>query len=287
MADNHSTYNVVAPTSPVALRSRAVKATAVAVTTGALLAGSVQIGAATASAAPLHRPDVAGVQLQLPAGQFLPGVDIPSLVDAVHAGPGQWTPTTAAWWKPAPKLQAPAPAPEPQSVPIPAPMPEPLPAPEAVPAPEPMPAPEVAPAPMPAPVLPPPRPAFVQPVAGFLTSSYGPRWGTHHNGIDIGANLGTPILSAADGVVIDAGPASGFGLWVRVQHTDGTITVYGHVDTFVVNVGQPVLAGELIATVGNRGQSTGPHLHLEVWNPAGYQVDPLIWLHDSGVAVNW
>ncbi|WP_236733839.1 hypothetical protein [Prescottella equi] len=84
MADNHSTYNVVAPTSPAALRSRAAKATAVAVTTGALLAGSVQIGAATASAAPLHRPDVAGVQLQLPAGQFLPGVDIPSLVDAVH-----------------------------------------------------------------------------------------------------------------------------------------------------------------------------------------------------------
>ncbi|MCA1005597.1 peptidoglycan DD-metalloendopeptidase family protein [Rhodococcus hoagii] len=277
MADNHSTYSVGAPTSTAALGRRSLKATAVAVTTGALLAGSVQIGAATASAAPLHRPDVAGVQLQLPAGQFLPGVDIPSLVDAAHAGPHQWTPASATRWKPAPKLLAPAPAPEPQSVPIPAPMPDPLPAPEAAP----------APAPMPAPVLPPPRPAFVQPVAGFLTSSYGPRWGTHHNGIDIGANMGTPILSAADGVVIDAGPASGFGLWVRVQHTDGTITVYGHVDTFVVNVGQPVLAGELIATVGNRGQSTGPHLHLEVWNPAGYQVDPLIWLHDSGVAVNW
>lgn len=277
MADNHSTYSVGVPTSTAALGRRSLKATAVAVTTGALLAGSVQIGAATASAAPLHRPDVAGVQLQLPAGQFLPGVDIPSLVDAAHGGPHQWTPMSAAWWKPAPKLVAPAPAPEPQSVPIPAPMPDPLPAPEAAP----------APAPMPAPVLPPPRPAFVQPVAGFLTSSYGPRWGTHHNGIDIGANMGTPILSAADGVVNDAGPASGFGLWVRVQHTDGTITVYGHVDTFVVNVGQPVLAGELIATVGNRGQSTGPHLHLEVWNPAGYQVDPLIWLHDSGVAVNW
>lgn len=281
MADNHSTYSVGVPTSAATLGRGTLKATAVAAMTGALLAGSVQVGAATASAAPLRLPAVDNVQLQLPAGEFLPGLNVPSLVDASDAGPHQWTPTSATWWKPAPKLQAPAPAPEPQSVPIPAPMPDPLPAPEA--------APEAAPvpAPMPAPVLPPPPPPVVQPVAGFLTSSYGPRWGTHHNGIDIGANLGTPILSAADGVVINAGPASGFGLWVRVQHTDGTITVYGHVDTFVVNVGQPVLAGELIATVGNRGQSTGPHLHLEVWNPAGYQVDPLIWLHDSGVAVTW
>lgn len=277
MADNHSTYSVGVPTSAAAFGRGTLKATAVAVMTGALLAGSVQVGAATASAAPLRLPAVDNVQLQLPAGEFLPGLNIPSLVDASDTGPHQWTPTSATWWKPAPKLQAPAPAPEPQSVPIPAPMPDPLPAPEAAP----------VPAPMPAPVLAPPPPPVVQPVAGFLTSSYGPRWGTHHNGIDIGANLGTPILSAADGVVINAGPASGFGLWVRVQHTDGTITVYGHVDTFVVNVGQPVLAGELIATVGNRGQSTGPHLHLEVWNPAGYQVDPLIWLHDSGVAVTW
>ncbi|WP_107987397.1 M23 family metallopeptidase [Rhodococcus sp. OK519] len=267
----------VAPKSLLGRRS--FKATAVAVTTGALLAGSVQIGAATAAASPLRLPAGDNVQLQLPAGQFLPGLNVPSLADASGTGPHQWTPTSAAWWKPAPKLQAPAPAPEPQAVPIPAPMPAPLP----------LPVPEAAPvpAPMPAPVLLPPRPAVVQPVAGFLTSSYGPRWGTHHNGIDIGADMGTPILSAADGVIVDAGPASGFGLWVRVQHTDGTITVYGHVDTFVVNVGQPVLAGDLIATVGNRGQSTGPHLHLEVWNPSGYQVDPLIWLHDSGVAITW
>lgn len=280
MADNHSMYSVGVPTSTAAQSRRPLKAAAVAVTTGALLAGSAQIGAATASAAPLRLPDVGNIQLQLPAGEFLPGVSVPSLVDTTQAGPHQWTPTSAHWWTPAPKLAAPAPAPEPQAVPIPAPMPEPLPTPEAAP----------APAPMPAPVLPPPpppRPAVVQPVAGFLTSSYGPRWGTHHNGIDVGANLGTPIFSAADGVVVDAGPASGFGLWVRVQHTDGHITVYGHVDAFVVHVGQPVLAGEQIATVGNRGQSTGPHLHLEVWNPAGHQVDPLIWLRDSGVNVTW
>ncbi len=127
----------------------------------------------------------------------------------------------------------------------------------------------------------------VQPVSGVLTSSYGPRWGTHHNGVDIGAGLGTPIYSAAAGTVINAGPADGFGQWVRVRHTDGTITVYGHVDTYIVGVGQRVAAGQQIATVGNRGQSTGPHLHFEVWDPSGAQVDPQAWLRNNGVAVTW
>lgn len=128
---------------------------------------------------------------------------------------------------------------------------------------------------------------MVQPVSGVLTSSYGPRWGSHHNGIDIGASMGTPIYSAAAGQVISAGPASGFGLWVRVQHDDGTITVYGHVDTYVVQVGQRVAAGQQIATVGNRGQSTGPHLHFEVWDPSGNQVDPQAWLQNHGVSPTW
>ncbi|QCQ94031.1 M23 family metallopeptidase [Rhodococcus sp. SGAir0479] len=171
--------------------------------------------------------------------------------------------------------------------PVPAPMPDPVPAPIPDPVPAPAPVAEPVPAPMPVPVLPPPPPAVVQPVAGFLTSSYGPRWGTHHNGIDIGANLGTPIFSAAGGVVINAGAASGFGQWVRVQHDDGTITVYGHVDTYLVSVGERVATGQQIATVGNRGQSTGPHLHFEAWAPGGSQVDPLIWLRDSGVVVTW
>ncbi|WP_430334830.1 M23 family metallopeptidase [Rhodococcus sp. ACT016] len=129
--------------------------------------------------------------------------------------------------------------------------------------------------------------SVVQPVSGVLTSSYGPRWGSHHNGIDIGANLGTPIYSATAGSVISAGPASGFGQWVRVQASDGTITVYGHVDTYIVSVGQHVAAGQQIATVGNRGQSTGPHLHFEVWDPSGSQVDPQAWLQNNGVSPTW
>ena len=74
-----------------------------------------QIGAATASASPLRLPAVDNVQLQLPAGQFLPGLNIPSLTDALEAGPHQWTPASAVRWKVSPKLQAPAPAPEPQA----------------------------------------------------------------------------------------------------------------------------------------------------------------------------
>ncbi|WP_434438430.1 M23 family metallopeptidase [Lentzea sp. E54] len=129
------------------------------------------------------------------------------------------------------------------------------------------------------------RPKFFRPAAGEFTSAYGGRWGTMHLGIDIAGPIGTPILSAADGVVIEAGPASGFGLWVRVEHADGTITVYGHVDTYSVREGQTVKAGQQIARMGNRGFSTGPHLHFEVWNPGGQKINPVQWLNARGVTV--
>ena len=90
---------------------------------------------------------------------------------------------------------------------------------------------------------------------------------------------GAPIRSVADGTVIEAGPASGFGLWVRVRHTDGTVSVYGHMHTITTRVGAHVKAGQQIATVGARGQATGPHLHLEIW-PRGERarrVDPAAW----------
>ncbi|MFD4291772.1 M23 family metallopeptidase [Rhodococcus sp. NPDC058505] len=127
----------------------------------------------------------------------------------------------------------------------------------------------------------------VQPVNGVLTSDFGSRWGAHHGGLDIAAPIGTPVLAAEAGTVISAGEASGFGLWVRVMHADRTITVYGHINDYQVAVGQQVAAGQQIATVGNRGQSTGPHLHFEVWDPQGNKVDPGGWLRDNGVSVTW
>jgi murein DD-endopeptidase MepM/ murein hydrolase activator NlpD len=129
------------------------------------------------------------------------------------------------------------------------------------------------------------RPKFSRPADGTFTSGFGGRWGAMHNGIDIAGPIGTPILAAADGVVIEAGEASGFGLWVRVEHADGTITVYGHVDTYSVRKGQQVQAGEQIARMGNRGYSTGPHLHFEVWTPDGVKINPLTWLNARGVSV--
>lgn len=125
----------------------------------------------------------------------------------------------------------------------------------------------------------------VAPVNGVITSNYGPRWGTTHYGLDIANSIGTPVRSPMDGVVLDAGPASGFGLWVRIQHDDGTVTVYGHINSFSVREGQRIRGGDVIAEVGNRGISTGPHLHFEVWAPGGAKVDPLAWLEERGAHV--
>ncbi|GAB3440688.1 M23 family metallopeptidase [Actinophytocola sediminis] len=124
----------------------------------------------------------------------------------------------------------------------------------------------------------------VRPAQGTFTSGYGARGGTIHFGIDIANSIGTPILSAMAGEVIDSGPASGFGLWVRVQHPSGEITVYGHINESLVSVGQQVAAGEQIATMGNRGQSTGPHLHFEV-HEGGNKIDPLPWLRGHGITL--
>jgi murein DD-endopeptidase MepM/ murein hydrolase activator NlpD len=125
---------------------------------------------------------------------------------------------------------------------------------------------------------------FVFPARGSFTSGFGPRWGTVHQGIDIAGPIGTPIYAAADGVVIDAGPASGFGLWVRIRHNDGSVTVYGHLYDFFVSVGERVPAGMQIARMGNRGDSTGPHLHFEVIMN-GQHVDPVRWLAVHGVQI--
>jgi murein DD-endopeptidase MepM/ murein hydrolase activator NlpD len=123
----------------------------------------------------------------------------------------------------------------------------------------------------------------VQMIAGRVTSGFGSRWGAAHQGLDIAASIGTPIRAPLAGTVIDSGPASGFGLWVRLRHADGTTTVYGHINRSLVKVGDEIAAGEVIAEVGNRGQSTGPHLHIEVVTPGGKKVNPRPWLDQHGI----
>jgi murein DD-endopeptidase MepM/ murein hydrolase activator NlpD len=128
------------------------------------------------------------------------------------------------------------------------------------------------------------RPLFVMPTKGVWTSGFGYRWGVLHGGIDIANSIGTPILAASDGVVIDAGPTAGFGAWVKIRHADGTVTLYGHVNTWLVSVGQKVMAGDQIATMGNRGNSTGPHLHFEVLVNGTNRSDPVPWLAQRGLS---
>jgi murein DD-endopeptidase MepM/ murein hydrolase activator NlpD len=132
------------------------------------------------------------------------------------------------------------------------------------------------------------RPKAVLPIHGARrTSGFGMRWGTLHAGVDFAAPIGTPEYAAMDGVVLKAGPASGFGLAVYIQHANGDVTVYGHMEKILVQTGQVVKAGETIALLGNRGQSTGPHLHFEVHigGLTGQKVDPVPWLRERGVNV--
>lgn len=129
------------------------------------------------------------------------------------------------------------------------------------------------------------RPLFVMPTKGVWTSGFGYRWGVLHAGIDIAGPIGTPILAASDGVVIDVGPTAGYGAWVKLRHADGTVTLYGHLNTWSVSVGERVMAGDQIATMGNRGNSTGPHLHFEVLENGANRIDPAGWLAKRGISV--
>lgn len=131
------------------------------------------------------------------------------------------------------------------------------------------------------------RPKWIRPGTGYLSSRYGPRWGTTHNGIDLAAPYGAPIYAAGDGVVIEAGSASGFGNWVVIQHANGDVTIYGHMRRYLVEEGERVQAGQLIALVASEGQSTGPHLHFEVRENGmdGTPIDPIEWMADRGVRI--
>ncbi|WIM68386.1 M23 family metallopeptidase [Corynebacterium breve] len=128
-------------------------------------------------------------------------------------------------------------------------------------------------------------PSVVKPAEGTFTSGFGPRWGTMHNGIDIANAVGTPILSVMDGTVIDSGPASGYGNWIRIKHDDGSMSVYGHMVSLDVAVGERVTAGQKIAGMGSLGFSTGSHLHFEIHQPGGGPIDPQPWFAQHGISL--
>ncbi len=129
------------------------------------------------------------------------------------------------------------------------------------------------------------RPLFVKPTQGIFTSGFGYRWGALHGGIDLANAIGTPIVAVTDGVVTDVGPTAGYGAWVKIRGADGTVTLYGHVNTWLVSVGERVMAGDEIATIGNRGNSTGPHCHFEVLLNGTDRIDPVPWLAQRGITV--
>ena len=122
--------------------------------------------------------------------------------------------------------------------------------------------------------------AMILPAAGRITSYFGHRvhpilrFTRFHAGIDIGAGWGSPIVAAADGQVIGAGWAGGYGRQVRIAHGDGMVSSYSHMSEYAVAPGTQVRRGEVIGYVGSSGLSTGPHLHFEV-RQGGSAVNPL------------
>jgi murein DD-endopeptidase MepM/ murein hydrolase activator NlpD len=104
-----------------------------------------------------------------------------------------------------------------------------------------------------------------------LTSGFGMRfhpilnYSRMHQGVDFGAEWGSPVVAAATGKVSFAGPHGGHGNYIMVQHNKDLATAYAHLSRFAVKPGQSVTQGQVIGYVGSTGLSTGPHLHYEVW----------------------
>ena len=118
------------------------------------------------------------------------------------------------------------------------------------------------------------------PLKGKVTSGFGKR--VHpitkevkeHNGVDISAALGTPIVSPLDGTVIDVNTNPTGGKQLIIKHINGYKTGYAHLNAYAVNKGDSVKQGQVIAYVGNSGASTGAHLHFTLTNPVGIKVNP-------------
>lgn len=123
------------------------------------------------------------------------------------------------------------------------------------------------------------RTPTILPTHGYITSRFGYRTDPFtggvkfHYGLDILAPIGTPIYAPAKGKIVSIRRRYGYGLTLKIDHGNGIITFYAHLHKTHVRVGDLVERGDLIAEVGNTGNSTGPHLHYEVWN-RGRKVNP-------------
>ncbi len=119
--------------------------------------------------------------------------------------------------------------------------------------------------------------------SGWLSSSYGYRTDPfngrrdYHAGVDFAGKAGSDILAVAAGVVTYSGNRYNYGTMVEIDHGDGLVTRYGHNQENLVEVGQKVTKGQVIAKMGSSGRSTGPHVHLEVLKD-GRRVNPLKYL---------
>ena len=110
-----------------------------------------------------------------------------------------------------------------------------------------------------------------------LSSPFGFRWGRLHAGLDFSARVGTPLHAMSSGMVVKAEWAGGYGQTVEIKYWDGTVSYFAHLSEISVKVGQLVAPGTFVGKSGNTGNSTGPHLHLEVHPAGGDPVDPAAW----------
>ncbi len=118
---------------------------------------------------------------------------------------------------------------------------------------------------------------FIWPIAGSVTSGFGPRSETFHDGVDIAAPQGTPIHAVEEGEVIYSDTLRGYGNIVIIRHPGGFASVYAHNQKNLVHSGKKVSRGELIGEVGSTGRATAPHLHFEI-RKDNIARDPLYYL---------
>jgi murein DD-endopeptidase MepM/ murein hydrolase activator NlpD len=137
---------------------------------------------------------------------------------------------------------------------------------------------------------------WVAPVDACITSGFGPRQlsgraAAFHYGVDFGAGYDTPIRAVTSGTIVSSGWIySGYGIDTLIQNDSGYWSHYAHQSQTIVSAGQHVEAGQVIGYVGSTGDSTGPHLHFEIWTRGSWgsdnpQINPIAFMADRGVTL--